>query len=216
MVMDKRIEQLEQLSEIRAMMEKSSRFISLSGLSGIAAGLIATLGVIVTYSYLGSRPFEGLHLDKIGAENYSNWGMGIISFLISNALVVFGLAALIGIFFTRRTADKKGQKIWGAPSKRLLVNGVLPLAAGGIFCLALIQRGDLDLLLPSSLIFYGLACINASKYTVNDILYLGICTLILGCIGLFIPQFGIELWALGFGALHIAYGATMYKKYESS
>ena len=37
-------EQLQNLAEIRSLMERSSRFISLSGLSGVGAGVCALVG----------------------------------------------------------------------------------------------------------------------------------------------------------------------------
>lgn len=42
-------EQLQQLSEIRLLMERSSRFISLSGLSGVGAGVSALIGSAIAY-----------------------------------------------------------------------------------------------------------------------------------------------------------------------
>jgi len=216
MVMDKRSEQLQQLADIRAMMERSSRFISLSGLSGIAAGIIALIGVAVIYLYLGVKPFEANYVTLLNDYNYSNWGIKLVPFFIMTSLSVFTLAGILGLFFTYRRAKIAGQKIWSPTSKRVVGNGFLAMLAGAFFCLALMTRFSFDLILPTSLVFYGLACVNASKYTVNDILYLGICEIGLGIIGLFTTEYGIEIWAIGFGVLHIAYGILLYKKYESS
>lgn len=213
--MDKRTEQLEHLTEIRAMMERSSRFISLSGFAGIAAGIIALIGVAVTYLYLGSKPFEANYLEHFNNPAFTNWGIKIMPFFVINAAIVFILSSIIGVYFTSRSARRKGQKIWVATSKRMIVNGVIPMLAGGLFCLALMIRGSFDLVLPTSMIFYGLACINGSKYTLNDILYMGVFMLCLGSVALFITEYGIEFWAFGFGILHIVYGAIMYNKYES-
>ena len=43
-------EHLENLKEIRTLMERSSKFLSLSGLSGISAGIIALVGAFMVYS----------------------------------------------------------------------------------------------------------------------------------------------------------------------
>jgi hypothetical protein len=56
--------------------------------------------------------------------------------------------------------------------------------------------------------------INASKYTFNDIRYLGFCEIILGLGAAVYVGYGLYFWALGFGILHIIYGAMMYYKYE--
>lgn len=213
--MNKRSEQLQQISDIRAMMERSTRFISLSGLSGVAAGIIALIGVFATYAYLGVGPFSADYVDQLNNYNYENWGVRLVPFFIYNSLFVFGLACIAGLFFTWQRTHKSGLNIWDSTSKRVVLNGFIPMVAGVFFCLALMTRFSFDLIFPTSLIFYGLACVNASKYTLNDILYLGIIEIFLGIIGLFTTEYSIELWAIGFGLLHIIYGIVLYRKYES-
>ncbi len=211
--MDNRNQHLETLSEIRSLMERSSRFISLSGLSGVVAGTCALLGAALIFDYFGLMPFEGRRAIYGVAQPYP-WGMPPLQFLMTVASLVFILALAGGIFFTTRKARRKGHPIWDKTTARLLLNLSIPLIAGGIFCLALVHHGHYGLVAPATLVFYGLACINGSKYTLNDIRYLGISEVILGLIGLFAPGFGLELWAIGFGILHIAYGTYMYYKYE--
>jgi len=217
MVMDKRHEQLEHLSEIRSLMERSSRFISLSGLSGVAAGIFALLGAAGVYLYFGISPFsfEMPHLyygDVVAAKE--KWGMDYLTFFFVDAAAVLICAIAAGIFFTTRKAKKKGQKIWDKLTQKLLINLLIPLVAGGIFCLALIKYGLFDLVAPTTLIFYGLALVNGGKYTLSDIHYLGLCEIGLGIIALFNIGYGLEFWAIGFGVLHIIYGTVMYFKYE--
>ena len=74
---------LEELQHIKRMMERSSRFISLSGLSGIAAGICAIAGAwfandVITqnggpsgYRELASRTFEAITLRILWATGYS-------------------------------------------------------------------------------------------------------------------------------------------------
>ena len=205
---------LEALQQIRTMMEKSSRFISLSGLSGVFAGLIALMGAAVVYVYLGVLPFVKTPGYYIVAQNYNKWGIDYRSFFLLVAMAVLVVALAGGIFFTTRKARANGQKIWDALTQRLLINLFIPLSAGGIFCLGLMYHGLVGLIAPSTLIFYGLALLNASKYTFNDIRYLGICEILLGLFGIFFLGYGLDLWALGFGVLHIVYGMVMYWKYE--
>ncbi len=216
MVMDKRSEQLQQLTDIRNMMEHSSRFQSISGLSGIGAGIIALLGVLITYLYLGCSPFSASYVSQLNDYDYANWGIRLIPFFILNALAIFTLSSLVGFFFTYKRAKTAGQNIWGNTSKRVFGNGFLPMFVGAFFSLALMSRHSFDLIIPASLIFYGLSCVNASKYTISEIFYLGIFAIGLGTIGLFTTEYGIEIWAIGFGFLHIGYGIVMYMKYESS
>jgi len=217
MVMDKRNEHLEHLSEIRSLMERSSRFISLSGLSGIAAGVFALMGAAAVYIYLDITPFETMHPHisiNIASNAEKNWGIDYLSFFFLDAALVLLCALTAGIFFTTRKAKRKGQKIWDSVTQKLLLNLMIPLVAGGIFCIALINYGLFGLVAPASLIFYGLALVNGGKYTLSDIHYLGLCEIGLGLIALFNVGYGLEFWAIGFGILHIIYGTVMYFKYE--
>ncbi len=217
MVMDKRNEHLEHLSEIRSLMERSSRFISLSGLSGIAAGIFALMGAAAVYIYFDITPFSTIHPHlSYGDVNAAaeRWGIDYLSFFFLNAALVLICALAAGIFFTTRKAKRKGQKIWDSLTQKLLLNLMIPLVAGGIFCLAMIKYGLFGLVAPATLIFYGLALVNGGKYTLSDIHYLGLCEIGLGLIALFNVGYGLEFWAIGFGILHIIYGAVMYFKYE--
>ena len=204
------------LLEIRSIMERSTRFISLSGLSGIAAGIFALLGVVAVYTYLNIFPFEVERLYYVESLHAKKWGMNYQTFFILDALLVIISAAIACTYFTARKARKKGQKIGFQDklTRNILLNLVVPLAAGGVFCLALFYHGYVGLLAPCTLIFYGLALLNASKFTFTDIQYLGYCELILGLISLFQLKYGLEFWAIGFGFLHIFYGVIMYRKYD--
>ena len=214
MVMDQQKHHLETLTEIRALMEQSSRFISLSGLSGVAAGIFALLGAGAVYWYLGITPFYGKKSYYVLANTITQGGIHYLTFFLIDAAVVLILALGSGIFFTTRKARRKGLKMWDASSRRLLINMAIPLVAGGIFCLGLLYHNLFGMVAPATLVFYGLACLNASKYTLNDIRNLGILEIILGLIALFYIGYGLEFWAFGFGVLHIVYGLIMYYKYE--
>ena len=205
----KSAEYLKDLTEIRSMMEKSSRFISLSGLSGICAGLLAIAGAAFAYfsPTLSHYLFDG---NAFGIDYPSS----VIALLALDAVVVLILSLAGGIYFTTRKARARGLKVWDASARRLVINLLLPLVAGGFFCLSLIYHGLIPLVAPATLVFYGIALLNGSKYTYNDIRYLGICEIILGLIASFYPGYGLLFWTVGFGALHILYGVSMYYKYE--
>lgn len=196
---------LKDLHEIRSLMERSSRFISLSGISGICAGSFALIGAYITWQYM-NHDYSGFILnilEKVPA----------LWFLTAVASGVLLLSLLTGIFFTTRIAKRKGQKIWDLASRNLLVNLTIPLIVGGLFCVVLLYHAP-ELIAPSTLIFYGLSLINASKYTLSDVRYLGFCEIIAGLTAAVTPGNGLFFWALGFGVLHIIYGTIMYFKYE--
>jgi hypothetical protein len=207
-MMNQQQEQLETLHEIRNIMDRSSRFISLSGLSGISAGITALAGAAVIMWYFGS-------IDMAYNQNgYYSFTQEQLMFLLTVALVVLLVALGSASYFTIRRAHNNNQRIWDSKTKRLLGNLAIPLAAGGIFCAVLVYHSLVYLVAPSMLVFYGLALINGSKYTLSDIRYLGLFELILGLVSCFFVSYGLLSWAIGFGVLHIVYGALVYFKYE--
>lgn len=211
--MNKETEQLDTLTEIRSLMERSSRFISLSGLSGVCAGVFALAGATAAYIYL-NIDFSSNRYYEYAFNESGNFDIGFFTFFFINAACVLTGSLAAGSFFTIRKARKKGQTIWDKTAQRLLINLMIPLTAGGIFCLVLLHHRLVALIAPATLIFYGLALINASKYTLNDIRYLGITEIVLGLIASVYIGYGLIFWAVGFGVLHIVYGIVMYNKYE--
>ena len=194
-------------------MERSSRFISLSGLSGVFAGVFALLGAWAAYVHLGKNVHTSNYYDyAVSAQG--NVDMNLLRFFVLDALLVLIASVSMGVLLTWRSARKNKQTIWDATAKRMLINLMIPLVTGGLFCLVLLQHQLVGFVAPATLIFYGLALINASKYTLDDIRYLGICELILGLLASVFLGYGLVFWAMGFGVLHIVYGLLMYNKYE--
>lgn len=194
---------MNDLKEIRQMMEKSSRFISLSGLSGVFAGIYASVAALLAFPE-SWNPLLHIYM----------WDP--IAYLLILALSVLTLSIATAYIFTYRNAQKKQQTMWGPTTLRFMVNLGIPLISGAVICLALIHRGYYDILSSAMLIFYGIALFNAGRYTLKDIRYLGLTELALGCISLFFTGAAIEIifWALGFGVCHIVYGLWMYFHYE--
>jgi len=198
----------EDLVHIRSMMERSSRFISLSGLSGVFAGLSALLGGVYVYQLFNANGIEYFE------DNYQLYSTSLITELILTAFVILFFALAFGIFFTVRKSKKLNLPIWTSATKNMLFNLAIPLIAGAVFCFALVYHQMFILVAPSTLIFYGLALLNAEKYTYSDIKYLGFSEVILGSIALFFVGYGLVFWILGFGILHIFYGLLLFKKYK--
>jgi len=197
---------LRALTDIRNMMERSSRFISLSGWSGIAAGISALVGAFLAHGRLSSHELPDGQ-GQSGSE-------GLLRDLIIIAAAIL-LTALAGAFlFTLRRSRKQGTPLWGSASRRLLWNTAIPLVVGGIFLIRMMMLDQYALIAPGCLIFYGLALVNGSKYTLGEIRYLGYTMLVLGLINLWFPHAGLYFWAAGFGICHILYGVAMWMKYE--
>ncbi|MBN2813451.1 MAG: hypothetical protein JXQ80_05200 [Bacteroidales bacterium] len=213
--MEKNQEPIQQLNEIRSLMERSSRFISLSGLSGVSAGIIALIGAAAAYFYL-DLGWRYTDLDAYSSAINANRFDHAYLFLITDALVVLLLALSAGIYFTTRKARRKGLKVWDHVARRMVINLMIPLITGGLFCIILLYHRLVFLVAPATLIFYGLALINASKYTFHEIRVLGLSEIILGLIASWLVGYGLIFWAVGFGILHIFYGLMMYYRYETS
>ena len=208
---------LEDLQHIKKMMERSSRFISLSGLSGIAAGICALAGAVVAYPYVHGRKNFFIDADK-GFElaRAGDYRLILYTWLFWIAAFTFIAALVTAFIFTYIRSKKEDIPLWGTTAKRLMINVAIPLLAGGLFLIKLIQANAIGLIAPASLIFYGLALVNASKYTLGEIRYLGYGQLMLAIINLWFTGYGIYFWAIGFGILHIIYGFVMWYRYEKA
>lgn len=194
---------LEDLKEIRQLMERSSKFLSLSGLSGIAVGLVALISSGIIY----------FHEDIFGF--YRGEQPNRFELLIGYQMAItFIVAITLAIIFTSRKAEKRGEPFWNPLSRKVFFALGIPLAVGGVVVLKLYDSGIIIPLAGLTLIFYGLALLNTSYYTYKDLYYLGLFEIGLGLLAIFWAGHALLLWALGFGVLHIVYGARMYFKYE--
>jgi hypothetical protein len=202
----------DDLTSIRTMMEKSSKFLSLSGLSGILAGVYALAGSVAAYMFSMSMKVpnypSGSDYHIIRKAPDLLWQLVVI------AILVLGAAITTGIILSNRKAIKHGQTLWNPTTYRVIVNLIIPLAAGGIVIITQIVYGNYEFVAPGCLVFYGLALIAASPNLYDEVRYLGYSEIILGLVCGFIPGYGLFFWATGFGLFHIFYGSLMYRKYD--
>lgn len=202
-------EYIQDLSEIRSMMERSTKFLSLTGLSGVLAGIYALAGAYIAYEIFYFNPDEIIY-DTLARQQLS---ASVIK-LFAIALAILILAVGTAIFLSYRKATRNGEKLWTATAKRMAISMAIPLFTGGIFILIIFSKGLIGLIAPVTLVFYGLALINASKFTYNEVKYLGLLEIVLGLVSSWYIGFGLLFWAIGFGVLHIVYGIYMHLKYE--
>lgn len=194
---------LDDIRDIRQMMNRSTQFLSLSGLAGVMAGIYALVGAW----------FAQIMLDN-HRDQYVTLESSTFKSIVAIAAGVLVLSVITALVLSHFKAKKRNERLWNNSSRRLLANFMIPLVTGGIFTLLLIRNEVYGLIAPATLIFYGLACVNASKHTLRDVRYLGITILILGLICTEYSGYGLLFWALGFGVSHIVYGAIMYFKYD--
>jgi hypothetical protein len=216
--MNEQQQSLDDLQHIKKMMERSSRFISLSGLSGISAGLCALIGAWVAHPYVfGKKDFlmyGNVDIMPHTPDIFGDYGIILSTYLFWIAAATFIAAFTSAFIFTWLKSKKDGTPIWGNTAKRLLINVSIPVAVGGLFLFRMLHYGTFGLVAPGCLIFYGLGLINASKYTLDEIRYLGYVQILLGIINLWFVGYGLYFWAMGFGVMHILYGVYMWMKYE--
>ncbi len=196
------------IASIRNMMERTSKFISLSGLSGVLAGVYALIGAGAVYFTV--------HFPRspLSYRTESIQPTDVVVKLLAIACVV--LVASLGtvVWLSSKKARKAGAKIWNASSKALLINLAIPIISGGVFILILLSNGHYGIVAPACLVFYGLGLINASPNLYDEVRYLGYSEIILGLISVALPGYGLLFWAIGFGVLHVIYGSLMFRKYD--
>ena len=195
---------LKDLAEIRSMMERSSKFLSLSGLAGVMAGMYAIAGAWVAYHYFAFNPDAIFYV--VSDSDLPK--------IVGMAVAVLVMAVGTAIILSGKNASKKGVKSWNSTSRQLMIQMAIPLSAGGILMLMLLQNGLIGLLAPLSLIFYGLALYNAGKFTYKEISSLGLIQIVLGLLSVWFIEFSLIIWAAGFGLVHIIYGIFMHFNYE--
>jgi len=197
---EKYIEDIQQIKEI---MDRSSRFISLSGLSGVLAGIFALIAAYLAYDTIYSgQDYMEYRIALLTTESLTR--------LLIIAVVTISLSLGSGIYLTTRKARQLNQSIYDKNGQLLLLNLAVPLITGGILCFILLIKGAVALVAPLTLVFYGLALVNASKYAVSSMFYLGIVEIILGLLSTWFLGYGLIFWAIGFGVMHIIYGIAMY------
>jgi hypothetical protein len=207
--MDNRNDYIEDLKVIKRVMEESSRFLSLSGLSGLFIGLIALAGAVVAVYLIPG----GKCLIPGSAEPCTAPGSLKASLAIVSAIVVL-LALGVALWFSRRNAARKGLKMWTSTSQRMLVNLFVPMVTGGVLIIITAHRGYYEAIIPFMLVFYGLGLVNAGKFTYGEIFWLGLIEITAGLLAAIFSSFALLFWCTGFGILHIVYGSIMYRKYE--
>lgn len=195
---------LEDINEIKNLMNRSSRFLSLSGLSGVLVGIYALLGSFYAHTLLEEKT---IYIRMTSVENAA-----LVLKLLLIAFFVALLSILTAIFLTRKKALENKEKIWDQTTKRMLVHFLIPLVTGGIFALILLNHEHFGIIAPITLIFYGMALLNTSKYTLDTVKYLGISEIVVGLFAAYYVGYGLFFWAFGFGVLHIVYGTIMYFK----
>lgn len=196
---------VEDLKDIKDIMNRSSRFSTLSGLSGITVGIAAVISAYLSYEFVFKQE-DYLVLDKVGLS-----GAELAELLIiAGATIILSIGLVLGLTYLK--TKKQNSMIWDLTARRILFNLAIPLFTGGLICLILLFNGYLGLTLSLSMVFYGLALVNVSKFTLDELRSLGLFEILLGILALLFTNLGLIIWTLGFGFLHIIYGFIVKAK----
>ena len=195
-------EVINTLNDIKEMMERSSKFKAVSGLSIVIVGVLASLATAYIHFVLGNY--------KINTPSKLRTTVIVaIALLVVAFLTVFVMAFFKAKRHHLRFALDQNMK-------KLLVNFMIPLLAGGLFCFALLKLQHYGLTSSVMLIFYGMALINSGHFTYPALRYLGYAELALGLVDCFIANYALLTWFIGFGVFHIVFGIVFMLKYERS
>lgn len=198
---------INQIGQIRSLMEKSSKFMSISGLSGVLIGSYALIGTAVAYIMLyGFNSQFGYRDHYVNRES--------IHALLFIAFAVLIVSIGTGYYMAKQKAKKAGQSIWNPTSKALFQAMAIPLLTGGVLALILLYQQNISMIASILLIFYGLSLSAASSFSFRELRWLGVLDIVLGLLALCFPGYGIYFWAAGFGVLHIIYGLIVHQRYE--
>jgi heme/copper-type cytochrome/quinol oxidase subunit 2 len=206
-------EVLSTLNEIRDMMQKSSKFLTLSGMSAVLVGIYACVAAVIACNILGSE--SGLVPDFADFPQLRvNMSRRLQMMEFSAAVLILLCIGTVYAFSCRKAKKQQNPLVFNITARRFLWSFFLPLIVGGILCLALIYKQEYGLMSDVMLIFYGIALVNASSYTYSNTRFLGYAELALGLTGSFIDGHALLFWMLGFGVFHIVYGVFVYLKYD--
>ncbi|MGZ3885365.1 MAG: hypothetical protein ACXVPD_14580, partial [Bacteroidia bacterium] len=178
----------------------------------IFAGAYALTGYFIAMRHIAG---SSLSIRQVVYGRGGDW-MAEFGFYVADAFMVLLFSLLTAYYFSSRKAKKNNAKLFDHTAWRLFWQMAVPLMAGGILSFVLMLHGSLAFIAPVMLCFYGSALFSASKLTYDDVKYLGLAEIALGIVSAIDLGNGLFYWALGFGALHIIYGAVMWWKYERS
>jgi hypothetical protein len=200
---------LRDIAEIRSIMERSTKFISLSGFAGIGAGLVALVGAWVAWKLLTA---DSVTLDYAATSADLQPDTRISLVILAGVVLIVALA--IAWFFSRRIMRRHAEPVNRTVMRHLVLSFAVPILVGGFMTLLLFLRGPLWTGAPSMLLFYGLGIFSAGSFTFGEVRTLGLIEILLGINAALLPEFGLYFWAAGFGVLHIVYGILFFRKYR--
>jgi len=177
---------MNDLRFIRQMMERSASFTAVPGWGMILMGGTAIMTAVV------STRLEGT----------GNW----LYLWLGESI----LAILIGIVSMGYKARLANSSLFSGAGGKFMINLFAPILAGVPLTAVLFQQGRTEALPGLWLLLYGVGVITGGAFSVRVIPLMGACFAAVGAAALFLPSaWGNVMLALGFGGLHILFGAII-------
>ncbi len=185
----------ENLRVIRQLMERSTKYSTFSGFSGILAGAASITGCLVTRSLSQTDPAAFR-----------------VAFLVTWSLVIlFAIGA--DYLLTKRRAARVGKRVLSRLGKQMFLASAPGLGTGALLTLYFLRHNLLGDIYPVWMLCYGIAVCAVGLFSQREVSYLGAAFLLAGAATLlFCPTFGLPMMAVTFGAFHILYGIAVSRK----
>ncbi len=181
---------VDDLRFIRSTMERAGAFTALPGVGGMAMGCVALLAAAVAGADTGSP----------------RW--------LAAWFAACGIAVLIGVIAVWRKTRADGRSLTHATTTRFASIFAPAIVAAALLTLAVMRAGAPHLLPGVWLTLYGAAFLAAGAVSVRVIPVMGACFLACGGVALLAPAaWSALVMAIGFGGLHIAFGAVIARRY---
>jgi hypothetical protein len=182
----------ENLLYIRRTLEAAGQFTAVPGISLMAAGVVALAGVMANALITGAP--------------WSQWPPPACSLDIWG--VVLGVSLAIVSFGIYRKAEQMRSPIQAALIRRLLWSLCPAFFVGGLLTSLAVRGHNLEWLPTIWLGCYGAAIVNGGQVSVPPVRYMGLSFLAVSAwAALSSPALGLVWLGMGFGWLHMVYGA---------
>jgi hypothetical protein len=181
---------LQNLKYIRETMERAGYFTAVPGWGGILMGVSALLTALVS-SRLPSRDLW-----------FASW------------LGEAALALAIGGWAMSQKAKAAQSALLEGPGRKFALNLCPAMIAGAVLTVVLYRQQLFGLMPGTWLLLYGVSVVTSGAFSVKVVPIMGLSFMALGMLALFSP-FDWANWfmAAGFGALHIAFGIVIARRY---
>jgi len=181
---------MDNLRYIRETMERSGAFTHVSGMGGVAMGLIALAAAVAA----------------VAATGELTW---LVTWLVAAAL-----SFLVSALFMARKSHAEGVSLLSGPGRRFAWSMIPALLAGGALTWALARAGLYDLLPGTWLLLYGASVVTGGSYSVRPVPLMGAGFMLAGALALLSPPaWGDAYMASAFGGLHIVFGIIIWRKH---